>query len=224
MVGCATLYPPYATDPKRGGNGMGEFYHLICRRLAKVYGGPTYGTKYSLTGACSQCGTGAEPQGPRILPKFRAPYHPILLTFDGEILVNLDRAQSLKSLGVSCLEEVRTPTGNLLPLMELRREAILPPFSPKTTGYEREQPCPQCGRDGFFGIPHQPLTLVYEALSQQYRGKQVLWTFERFGNSRLRSPFEDSAFAAPLYVVSREVMECIRGRGIDFEPVVTEYS
>ena len=202
---------------------MEEFYNLVCRRLAKVYGGPTYGTKYSLIGACSHCGTGAEPQGPRIMPEFREPQHPILLTFNGEILVNLDTAKSLEALGVGCLEEVQTRTGDLLPLMELRREAILPPFSPKTIGYEREQPCPQCGRDGFFGIPHQPLALVYEALSQQYRGKQVLWTFERFGNSRLRSPFEDSVFAAPLYVVGRGVMERMRGRGIDFEPVVIEW-
>jgi hypothetical protein len=234
MVGWARLHPPddypallqiVEGKPERlGADEMEEFYHLVCRRQARVYGGPTYGTKYSMTGACNQCGTGAEPQGPRIVPKFREPHHPILLTFNGEILVNLDTAKSLEALGVRCLVEVQTRTHDLLPLMELRREAILPPFSPTTTGYERERPCPQCGRDGFFGIPHQPLTLVYEALSQEYRGKQVLWTFERFGNSRLRSPFEDSVVAAPLYVVSKRVMECMRGRDIDFEPVAIEWA
>jgi hypothetical protein len=47
-------------------------------------------------------------------------------------------------------------------------------------------------------------------------------TYERFGNSRLRSPFKDSVLAAPMYVGSARVVDVLRAqkiKGLDFEPV-----
>ena len=157
------------------------------------------------------------------MTKSRIPKSPVFSDLDGEILINLDVAKSLNAIGVECLAKVQAfRTTDLLPLKEMRWEAVLPPFSENSTGYEREHPCPKCDRDGFFGLPKVPLCLVYDNLPPEYKNKNILATFERFGNSRLRSPFKDSVFATPLYIVSSQVADCLNNqgvKGIDFEPV-----
>ena len=208
---------------------MEELYYclIVRKQVERVFGGPEYGTKYSLDGACDVCGTGAEPIGPRIVTSFKAPKSPIFSILGEEMLVNLETAQELHMIGVECLAEVRgLKTKTLLPLMELRWEAVLPPFAEETRGYERDRPCPKCNRDGFFGIPREPYRLVYKNLSAEYRHKKVLATFERFGNSRLRSPFKDSHFATPLPIVSGQVGEYLQtkaGKVVDLEPVAISW-
>jgi hypothetical protein len=208
---------------------MKELYWLVVpKEVNLVIGGPLYGTKYSLSTACEVCGTGAEPIGPRFVPRFRIPKAPIFSILGREVLVNLEIAHALRALGVECLAEVRHfKTGALLPLMEMRWEGVLPPFAEKTTGYKRELPCPKCQRDGFFMTLRGPLSLAYENLPTQYRDKAVLATFERFGNSRLRSPFKDSVFARPLHIIDGHVAELLTEKGeggIRLEPVSARWA
>lgn len=199
-----------------------RFYRLVVKTQRNVMGGPHFGTRYSLDSACPHCGTGAEPTGPRYVARLSATC-PAFITLDGDVLVSSTVAQALEQVGVSSLSEVRqVSTGRPLPYMELRWSRTLPPFSGSTTGYERERPCPACGRDGYFEVLKMPLRLVYDKIDASFRKEHVLATFERFGNSRLRSPFNDSVIAGPLYIVSEMVMDCLRKlrvRNIDFEDV-----
>lgn len=202
---------------------MEELFRLIVRNQVNILGGPYYGTKYTLNSACKRCGSGAEPIGPRLLPEFKSPEYDMFCTTDGEIIVSMTVANALGSVGVKSLEAViEAGTARRTALRELRAEGDLPRFSSRTVGYERECPCAECGRDGFFEVPDRPLRLTYENLDAYLVGKHVLATFERFGNSRLRSRLEESVFARPLYVVKRAIVDCLRSqhiRGVDFEPV-----
>ena len=108
--------------------------------------------------------------------------------------------------------------------MEIRGEAVLPPFSTKTIGYEiSKKQCSICKRDGYFDSSEQSLKLIYENLDASILKKDILITFERFGYSRLRKPFKDSVFARPLYIVSDKLSDILQEsavKGVDFDPII----
>jgi len=80
-----------------------------------------------------------------------------------------------------------------------------------------DPPCSLCNRDGFYGIPHVPLQLVY---SGQLPAFDVAETYECFGRSVLRPDFTKSGFARPKLVVSEVIKNILEGeRGVDFERV-----
>ena len=67
------------------------------------------------------------------------------------------------------------------------------------------------------------MVLVYRALRAEYLEKDLLATFERFGNSKLRDPFSESVFARPALVIGnrfQSVLATSAVRGIDLEPVI----
>ncbi len=117
---------------------------------------------------------------------------------------------------------VRGDSAEPLPFWQLVPEAVLPRFSVAQTGFVRERPCPNCDRDGYFGIPGVSAPLTYEHLPPAMLEHDLLATFERFGNSRLRTPFRDSVFAAPLYVAGARLAEALRAarvRTVELESV-----
>jgi hypothetical protein len=98
-------------------------------------------------------------------------------------------------------------------------------FSDLSTGIVRERPCATCDRDGYFGIPHQPTLLRYQGVEAALLERDLLATYERFGNSRLREPFRESVFAAPLFIASdrlTRVLEVERVKGVELEQVSFE--
>jgi rRNA maturation protein Nop10 len=196
---------------------MGDrpLFRLVVRKSVDVCGGPSSGTEYSLEGACPVCGTGAVQAGALRLPRFKPPAADLFSTLDDEVLVSARLSDRLREAGVRSLQTVvQADTGEALPFTQLLPEATLPPFSAATTGFARERPCPACGRDGYFGVPRTPLELTYENLPAEFLAKDVLATFERFGNSRRRTPFRDSVFAAPLYVVGSRIAEMLRAQRV----------
>jgi hypothetical protein len=146
------------------------------------------------------------------------------LTLDDEILVDSGLTEAVRAAGLTrCLGEVLDARTKIpLPVSQLRAEAVLPPFSPRSSGIVRERPCPACSRDGYFGIPHQPTLLHYEGVDVGLLERDLLATYERFGNSRLRESFRESVFAAPLYVAGERltrVLETEKVKGVELEPV-----
>jgi len=193
---------------------MPAYYLLTVGKQVGVYGGPYGGSEYSLVNACSVCGTGAECVGPHILPGIRRAWKGVLVTLDLEILIPDELAGALKTIGEDFLRDVVRPkSGERIPYYELMPQGILPRFSAQTKGYEIEAQCPACKRDGHFNIPHVPLQLVYEDVDPSLAKKDVLCTFEHFGNSKLRTPFKDSGFASPLFVVSERFATCLKENG-----------
>jgi hypothetical protein len=200
---------------------------LVVRKGVDVTGGVSAGTAYSFESACRTCGTGASQVGPLHLPRFTAPKADLFSTLDSEILVTPRLADGLRAAGVRSLGPVVDKDGRPLPFEQLLPQATLPPFGLETTGFVRERPCPVCGRDGYFGVPNVPLRLVYPSLPAELLDKDVLATFERFGNSRLRTPLRDSVFAAPVYVIGGRVADALRAAGArsaEVDPVVLDAS
>ena len=197
----------------------------MVRKGIDVAGGVSAGTPYSFESACRTCGTGASQAGPLHLPRFKAPKADLFSTLDSEILVTPKLAEHLRAAGVRSLGPVVDRDGRPLPFEQLLAQATLPPFGEETTGFVRERPCPVCHRDGYFGVPNVPLRLAYPSLPADLLGKDVLATFERFGNSRLRTPLRDSVFAAPVYVIAGRVADALRAAGVrnaEVEPVLLD--
>jgi rRNA maturation protein Nop10 len=203
---------------------------LIVRVAEKGRGGPTYGTQYDLSQACPQCGTGAVQISPLVLAPVEIPKTgAIFQTFHSEMLVAPMLAQALKEAGVTglTLGEVRSKAGRPLPWVQLLSTTELPPMAPQTRGIIRgtgpDSPCPGCGRDGYFHTTKWPSEIAY-ATSQVTPDPlpDVVHTYERFGRSWLREPFEQSRFAQPLLLVKPKVYDIFKRqkvRRVEFHPV-----
>ncbi len=213
---------PIEGFPTTGDRGVALFA-LVVRNQRTVYGGPRYGTEYSTDRACPKCGTGAEQAGPLRLRRFAMPKAEVFLTLDAEVLVRPALAATLRAAGVACLDVVLdAQSGSSLDVFQLRTEATLPPFAAGTTGITRERPCTDCGRDGHYGIPHEPYRFVYDTLEDALLSKDVLTTYERFGTSVLREPFSDSVFAAPVTIVGRRIAAVLKAanlRSVELQPI-----
>ena len=200
---------------------------VVRKQLEAVLGGPGHGTEYSMTAACTRCGTGATQAGPLVLQPFRLPSHSVFLTLDYEILVLRSFADELREACFGCLGPVvDVESGDELDLAQLVPEATLPPFDPASAGVERETPCPVCDRDGYYGIPHQPYRLCYTGLDPRFKGMGLLATFERFGSSCLREPFQDSVFAVPVLIAEGRLLRCLekaRPRHVELQPVTVRW-
>lgn len=197
---------------------------ILVRRPISIFGGPSAGTEYSLDEACPACGTGAIQIGPLKLRGFKAPKgDACMITHDGEILFSEELSAYLKGEGFKCLGPVMDSRNGLrLTVTQLVGEGTLPPFSERTSGVLREDPCAVCKRNGFFGDLDRPLRLVYDSVPGELRTQDVMATYERFGTSRLRSPMKNSVFAPSLFVVSARLVDALRRRDVrqvDFEPV-----
>lgn len=189
--------------------------------------GPKYGTEYDMSHACPLCGTGAIQTSPLYLNPSEIPRKgAIFQTYDHEKLVSLEVANALKSAGVTGLElrpakSYKAPVE--LPWVQLLAHEQLPPMSPASKGILRENPCPLCGRDGYFGSAHEPMEIEYNADQVAIDSlPDVVHTYEYFGKSRLEVPFTNSYFARPLLLVKPKVFKVLRQqkvRGVEFVPV-----
>jgi hypothetical protein len=188
-------------------------------------GGPSYGTTFDLGEACPACGTGARQTSPLLLDAADTPRRGDLFqTLDGEILVSPRVAEALDgaNLGAVSLKQARDHrTGAPIPWHQLLVVHELPPWHPDSVGFEREEPCPECRRDGYFHGVGYPFELVYAA-TELDEAPDVAWTYERFGNSKLREDVSESHFAAPQLLVSPHFREVLVQAGVgevDFLPV-----
>jgi hypothetical protein len=192
------------------------------------YGGPTYGTEFSLDDACPECGTGARPVGDVILKASDVPKRgDTFMTLDGEFFVSDRLRERFEDEGFTGVEfhDVRAArSGDPLPWSRLLSSHTLPQVNAETTGgLRREDPCPVCNRDGYYGTAKSPLELHYSLTADELEELPDLsYTWEHFGKSVRREPFTESKFAQPLLIASPRVVETLPGlkiRGLLFDPV-----
>jgi hypothetical protein len=180
-----------------------------------------------MTHACQACGAGAEKVGPIKLSSRLGMLKDAANTLDFDLLLAPQVALKLQELGVANLASVQHwRTGEILPAMELRPERSLPPFSPMSTGYLIEGQCEVCKRDGHFSKVKAPYGLHYESLPEFFKIFRILTTFERFGNSRLRTPFSESHIAAGVFIVREDIVNVLRSiapRAFTFEEVTISW-
>ena len=205
---------------------------MVVKRTPKGYGGTTlYGNTYDLSEACPRCGTGATRTSPLMLKKSDLPRGAGLIqTGQGETLASRDIADSLAAADVSALDlgEVRAwRSGDPLQWVEFASTYQMPPMSKATTGGAREDPCPACGRDGYFDSPEAPLSIAYAGDEVRPDSlPDIVHTWECFGNSRLAVPDDRYLpgpwFAQPLLLVKPGVAQLLVQlgvRGLTFDPV-----
>jgi len=189
--------------------------------MVDLWAPPYYGTIYSLTRACPECGTGAVRKGPLVLARFPLrKTAKVVATDNGEVMVSNDLVPFLQDTGYRRLGEVVDwKEGGRLPVKSLDCEDVLPSFSDLTTGIALEGQCTRCHRDGHFDDLRRPLKIIYSGVHSSMLSHHVLCTYEHFGNGALREPFEDSVFAHPLRIVSESVREVLMlhgGQGLEF--------
>ena len=194
------------------------------------YGGPSYGTEYDLSQACARCGSGAVQVSPLVLRSSQIPKTgSLFLTLDFDFLFG----QRLKELlaaedfrGLELRQARAAKSQNALPWFQLLPRATLPPMAAETKGIVRENPCPQCGRDGYFNDSEAPLEIVYRAEQIESDGlPDIVATYELFGYSALREVFTDSHFARPLVLIKPRVWAVLprdAKKRLRFEPVTAK--
>jgi hypothetical protein len=197
---------------------------LGVNRAPKEEGGPRYGTQYDMSTACPTCGTGAVQISPLHIrpsdtPKNRAIYQ----TVDGERLVSENLAEMMRRelKGFDLRQAQGARTGRPLPWFQIISNYELPPMGPTTQGLLIEGQCPNCLRDGHFGTANEPLVIRYRDLDPGAL-PDIVRTWEHFGNSIMREPFERSHFAYPMLIMKPRVYELFRRekvRGISAEPL-----
>jgi hypothetical protein len=181
---------------------------LVVDRAPKGTGGPEHGTEYDLSAACWTCGSGARQISAlhvAELPK----RGPIFETLGGEYLVSerlRDAILAIQPSGLELREAVDTANGSGTGFFQVLAEP-LPPMEAATLGVLREDSCVDCGRDGHFADLEQPMRITYRRAQLPDPLLDMHFTYEWFGNSKLRTPFAESVFAHPLLLVSTRVYE-----------------
>ena len=197
-------------------------------------GGPRHGTTFTLEQACARCGTGARPLGDVLLKAGDVPKKgPVFQTLDHEYFVSDRVRDALGAAGITGAEfhAVRAAAGaeERLPWSQLVAPYALPPADPETSGgIRRQDPCPECERDGYFGTAQSPLELRYSVGREDLeRVPDFAVTWDHFGRSNLVEPFEDSVFAQPLIVVKPRAVDALlklKIRNVAFDPVAVSDS
>jgi hypothetical protein len=196
---------------------------MVVARAPKGTGGPEHGTEYDLSTACPRCGSGARQVSALHVREFPK-RGPIFETLDGEYLVSerlRDAILAIRPSGLELREAIDAASGYGTGFFQVLAES-LPPMEAATMGILREDSCTDCGRDGHFSDLEQPKRIVYRRVQLPEPLLDAHFTYEWFGNSKLRIPFAESSFAHPLLLVSTriyDVFEAQRVPSLRFEPV-----
>lgn len=188
----------------------------------EVFGGPRIGTRYDMTEACPVCGAGARQKSAQmiqakdvlLLKRSRA-----ASTYYDDILVNEKLAEQLAASevrGLSFREVVavkKDRSRTKLSWKQLCARHTLPPMSVRSTGIERREECPRCGRSGFFTKLEDPPRLVYRARDVE-EAEDVNVTWEWFGDWSFDGKVSEALFAYPWMLVSPKVWRIFRDAGV----------
>ena len=79
-----------------------------------------------------------------------------------------------------------------------------------TRGLQRERPCPECDRDGYFMTASEPLEIHYDRSLDVDSLPDFTSTWERIGNSQLDERCGVVHIARPLVIVRQPVLEALK--------------
>jgi hypothetical protein len=197
---------------------MMKYHVLIVRRLLRWHSSPADGGVYDLANACTYCGAGAVRKDP-LFASASACRAGVAATYKLQVVISKDVFERLSVVGVTCMRPVvDRKKKKPVEFWSLEPEGSLPRWSNASEGFTIEAQCSHCRRDGYFDTPKRSLDLVYATMP----AADVLATWEHFGNSRLRAPFEESLFAIPRLIVSDRVRDVLsNSKGVEFCEVQT---
>lgn len=190
-----------------------NLHEFILRSSPQGFGGPYYGTEYSMENACRSCGVGAIPVGPLVRRATdQRPGVGILQTLDQEYLVSDTAALRLNEFTGLALWPTTSPHGEKLPWYMIRATTdAAPPADLRRSRIARQGGCRKCGRSGFFQRDRSS-SIVYDRTAcddLNSRDDDVIPTWEHFGVGRLTDRLRDSRFAQPKLLVSSRLSEVL---------------
>lgn len=202
---------------------MRMYYLLIIKNVVSDGCGPTDGGIYDLSGACLRCGTGGRRAEPIRLARSLLSQR-LIATLYGEIVLPPRLVDRVRPIAPQCLREIRdVDSGDVLAHCELVPELVLPPWGARTRGWEfsrMDPPCPSCGRDGRYNIPHMKLEIFYTGKLPEFHFAS---TYEGFGRSVRRSDLAQCNFAKSQSIISEQIKEALsHERGLEFVEVTED--
>jgi hypothetical protein len=134
---------------------------------AGLYGGADFEQPYDFSGACTSCGSGAEPIGPLIAELSKMGKKQIdKLAYEQHLIVEARVVEALHAAALtgfiaSPVKPRRGPVSHRFSW--LRITELCRPLSSRSVGVARVQPCSACVRGGFFpAAPTQPVELRFD--------------------------------------------------------------
>jgi hypothetical protein len=194
-------------------------------------GGPEDGTEFELSHACPRCGTGAVQTSPLMIGIQGLPKKVLACeTALGDILVAEPLAKTMREEEISGLELRQAHfyrNNEPLPWWQMISDYCMPKMSAATRGVKlslsdyverpdfvipAQPPCSLCGRDGRFGIPEEPVQMVYSAKDvSPDEIPDVVHSWECFGQSIKDPPAgQDPRYAQPVMMVKPNVLDVFR--------------
>lgn len=193
---------------------------------------PRADTSYDESAACPLCGAGLVQTSPLKLRKTELPKASTAASIGNELVVQESVAQAMEDAGLRGIRfrPVLSREGNELPWRQLVVDFTMPPMLASTRGMIRgrsqlEQPCRQCGRDGWFNTTDDPFIPAYGESALE-RMPDAAWSRELFGTGAWAEPVNGKRWLAQRTLIVRPgvyaLFTRIKVRGVRWSPVVVQ--
>ena len=201
--------------------------------------GESWGSKYDLTHACKNCGTGAKLIGELHANKLNSVKENLFSTRDGDLLISTEIYSALikNKIGLNETSEVVDDKGNSLPFHYINPRLSFPKLLLQSRGLKVEDQCPVCKQNGYFNdvvigdlkrdikTYVMPLTFHYDGINQHFLSQSdIFHTWEHMGLSNLRAEGNKVVrYARPLLIVSEKlkgILESFKIKKLSFSEVI----
>lgn len=215
-----------------------DFFTITCLGARKGNSGESCKSNYDLNSACKRCGTGARLLPPLHVAGIGKVKEDLFATLDGDIIISEGLHSKLHSANIKiedCLPVVDRFL-KPLPFYHLTSRLTFPRSLDTSEGFEIEDQCPECRRDGFYNkvtlgaLSNEvstfvsPLILRYGFIPERFLAQSdVFCSWECLGSSNLSVVGNKAVrFARPIIIVSekfRTVLQNIKQKKISFDRV-----
>jgi hypothetical protein len=202
--------------------------------------GESCNSLYDLRNACESCGTGAELIGNLRVKGFSRIKKDFFETLDGDFIISKGIFGLIKQIRPDfILQPVIDSKNNVLNFYHLNSSKVLPRFNAKSTGYEIENQCINCKRNGYFNsvvigdlekkVPTivSPLCLIYRKNdSNLFSNNLILKTWECTGlSNKVANNNKIVRYARPWILVNqtfKDILINAKIEGINYEKIEIE--
>ncbi|MBN1185285.1 MAG: hypothetical protein JXB49_23575 [Bacteroidales bacterium] len=199
--------------------------------------GESCNSLYDLRNACESCGTGAELIGNLRVKGFSNIKKDFFQTLDGDFIISKGILGLIKQIKPDLkLHPVIDSKNHILNFYHLNSSKVLPRFSVNSTGYETENQCVNCKRNGYFNsaiigdleknVPTivSPLCLIYKKNDfNLFSNNLILKTWECAGlSNKVAINNKVVRYARPWIIVNqtfKDILVNAKIEGINYEKI-----
>ena len=216
------------------------YYRISYKNRPIGESGESCKSKYDLTQACKECGTGATLIGHLRVKGLSKVNKYFLETVDGDYLISKNLYIQIKSSFPQFkLLQVIDSRNNFLDYYHLTGNVTLPKFKKDSSGYIIDRQCQTCKRNGYFtdaeigdykkNMPTvvHPYILRYDIADfENIKNEYILNTWECFGlSNKTKNGIHVIRYARPITIVNEDVkniFDNVKVKGIEYEQIIFE--